>query len=49
MKAGFTSAMEGEPSLINGLTEAAFRKAVAELPQMLEKQRKKRPKAGKGR
>jgi hypothetical protein len=41
--------MEGEPRLINGLTEAAFRKAVAELPQMLEKQRIKRPKAGKGR
>jgi len=49
MKARLTSAMEEEASLLNGLTKTSFRKAVAELPQMPEKQRIKRPEAGKGR
>jgi hypothetical protein len=41
--------MKRELGLINGLDKALFRSVVAELPQMPEKQRIRRPEAGKDR
>jgi hypothetical protein len=49
IKAGLASVMERERALINGLDKAPLRSVVAELPQMPENQRIRRPEAGKDR
>ncbi len=43
MKARLTSAMDEKTGRLNGLAEALFSETVADLPQMPEKQRIKRP------
>jgi hypothetical protein len=43
MKARLTSATDEKTGRLNGLAEALFSETVADLPQMPEKQRIKRP------
>jgi hypothetical protein len=49
MKAELTSAKEEEANILNGLADELFWKTMVELPEIPEKQRIKRPEAGKGR
>lgn len=49
MKAELTSAKEEEANILNGMADKLFWKTVVELPEIPEKQRIKRPEAGKGR